>query len=158
MIRIPQLPGDAGIVQTVALMRAYVNNAITFPLIRAQAVKATALCGRWDLRCKALAIGEWVRNHVRYVPDPLQHEWLATPQIMAQAVEEGRTVYGDCDDMSMYVAALAKSIGLQPTFQVVGRKDKFHHVYVTINSVPVDPTEQMGTQPFLAQRRIPVRV
>lgn len=155
---IPQLPGSAGIVQTMGLMRAMVNGVIADPLIRRQAVRATDHCNRGEGQCSASAIGEWVRLKVKYVPDPLRHEHLTSPAVIAKAVEEGKRVYGDCDDMSMYVAALAKSIGLAPTFEVVGRDKTFHHVYTSVNGIPIDPTVPAGMQPFNAKKHFSLKV
>jgi hypothetical protein len=153
-----QLPGAAGIVQTMGLMRAMVNGTIADPLIRRQAVRATDFCGRGNKHCSATAIGEWVRSKMKYVPDPLNHEHLTSPAVIAKAIEEGKRVYGDCDDMSMYVAALAKSIGLAPTFEVVGRDKQFHHVYTSVNGIPVDPTVPAGKNPFHAKRHLSLKV
>jgi transglutaminase-like putative cysteine protease len=155
---VPQLPGTAGIVQTVGLMRTMTNEAIADPLIRQHAVRATEHVGRRNPKAAAVAIGEWVRGHMRYVPDPLRHEHLTNPKVIAKAISQGRKVYGDCDDMSMYVAALAKSIGMQPIFHAAGRKDRIHHVYTEIAGVPVDPTVSFGLKPFDARRRISIRV
>lgn len=155
---VPQLPGAAGVVQTVALMRAMVNSSIADPLIRRHAVQAADHCNRSDPRCVAHAIGEWTRSRIKYVPDPLHHEHLTSPSVMATAIEEGKRVYGDCDDMAMYVAALGKSIGLQPVFQVVGRDKRFHHVYTELAGVAVDPTVSLGIKPFPAKRRMTLKV
>ena len=155
---IPQLPGVAGIVQTISLMKAMTNQAITHPLIRQHAVRATEHVARGNQKDAALAIGEWVRAKVRYVPDPLHNEHLTNPATMAEAIDKGKKVFGDCDDMSMLVAAMAKSIGMQPTFHGVGRGEKFHHVYTEVAGVAVDPTVSFGTKPFAARRRISVRV
>ena len=157
-VTMPQLPGASGIVQTVSLMRTMTNAAIADPLIRRQAVRAADHCERGNGKCAASAIGEWVRLKVKYVSDPLNHEHLTSPAVIAKAVEEGKRVFGDCDDMSMYVAALTKSIGLQPTFEVVGRDKTFHHVYTTVNGVPVDPTVPQGIQPFYAKRHLSLKV
>ena len=155
---VPQLPGAAGIVQTMGLMRSMTNQAISHPLIRQHAARATEHVGRGDHKQSALAIGEWVRAKVRYVPDPLHNEHLTNPVAMALAIAEGKKVYGDCDDMSMLVAAMAKSIGMQPTFHGVGRGAQFHHVYTEIAGMVVDPTVPLGVQPFRAERRLSVKV
>lgn len=155
---VPQLPGAAGIVQTMGLMRSMTNQAISHPLIRQHAARATEHVGRGDQKQAALAIGEWVRAKVRYVPDPLHNEHLTNPITMASAIAEGKKVFGDCDDMSMLVAAMAKSIGMQPVFHGVGRGGKFHHVYTEVAGVAVDPTVSLGVKPFEAKRRISVTV
>jgi len=163
VIRIPQLPGAAGIVQTVALMRAYVNQDASHPLITQQAHRATAMCGRADVFCKVKAIEEWTRNLIRYEPDPEREERLATPAILAAVVDRhlrGRPyrAFGDCDEMTLYAAALAASIGLHPVFQVVGRGPRFSHVYLTVNGIPLDPTVAMGTPVYPAARRMTLAV
>jgi hypothetical protein len=155
---VPQLPGAAGIVQTLGIMKAMVNESIDHPIIRQHAARATEHVTRGNQREMALAIGEWVRSHVRYFPDPLHKENLTSPGVMATAVHQGKKVFGDCDDMSMYVAALAKSAGMQPTFHGVGKGKQFHHVYTEVAGVAVDPTVSFGVQPFNASRRISVRV
>lgn len=155
---VPQLPGAAGIVQTVGLMRAMTNQAIDHPLIRQHAARATEHVSRGNQKEAALAIGEWVRARMRYLPDPLKKENLTSPAVIAKAIHEGKKVYGDCDDMSMLVAAMAKSIGMQPTFHAAGRGDRFHHIYTEVAGVPIDPTVSFGLKPFDAQRRISVKV
>lgn len=155
---VPQLPGAAGIVQTVGLMRAMTNQSIDYPLIRQHAARATEHVSRKDGKNAAVAIGEWVRANMRYVPDPLRKENLTEPWRVAKAISEGKKVFGDCDDMSMYVAALAKSIGMQPTFHAAGRGDRFHHVYTEVAGIPIDPTVSFGVKPFNAQRRISLKV
>jgi hypothetical protein len=156
-VDVPQLPGAAGIVQTIGLMRAMTNQAIAHPLIRQHAARATEHVARGHQKEQALAIGEWVRVKVRYVPDPLHKENLTNPATMATAIHQGKKVFGDCDDMSMLVAAMGKSIGLQPIFHGVGRKT-FHHVYTEMAGVAIDPTVSLGVKPFDAQRRISVQV
>jgi transglutaminase-like putative cysteine protease len=155
---VPQLPGAAGIVQTLGLMRSMTNQAIDHPLIRQYAARATEHVGRGNAKESAVAIGEWVRAKVRYLPDPLHKENLTNPATMIQAIDAGKKVFGDCDDMSMLVAAMAKSIGMQPTFHGVGRGARFHHVYTEVAGLPIDPTVPLGTKPFRAQRRISVQV
>jgi hypothetical protein len=161
---VPQLPGAAGIVQTMGLMKSMTNQAIDHPLIRQYAARATEHVPRGNQKEGALAIGEWVRAHVRYLPDPLHKEHLTHPGIkgdpktMIEAIHAGKKVFGDCDDMSMLVAAMGKSIGMQPTFHGVGRGEKFHHVYTELAGIAIDPTVSFGTKPFDAKRRLSLRV
>lgn len=157
-VDVPQLPGAAGIVQTLGLMRAMTNQAMAHPLIIQHAARATEHVGRRNPKGAAVAIGEWVRGHMRYFPDPLREERLTNPATIAKAIHQRKKVFGDCDDMSMYVAAMAKAAGLQPTFHATGRNDRIHHVYTEVAGVPIDPTVSFGVKPFRAQRRISVRV
>ena len=154
----PQLPGAAGVVQTLGNMRAMVNGAIADPLIRRYAVQATDHTGRHEAHQQALAIGEWVRRHVKYVPDPLGNEHLTNPALLLKAHHEGRRVYGDCDDMAMVCAAMAKAIGLPVSFHAVGRGKRYHHVYAEVAGVPIDPTVSFGVQPFKPRAHFNLKV
>lgn len=155
---VPQFPGAAGIVQTLGLMKSMTNQAIDHPLIRQYAVRATEHVPRGHQKEAAVAIGEWVRSRVRYVPDPLNKENLTNPAKIVEAISQGKKVYGDCDDMSMLVAAMGKSIGMQPFFHGVGRGPRFHHVYTELGGIPIDPTVNFGTKPFDAKRRLSIKV
>ena len=152
MITYTQWPGEAGVYQTVSLLRALVNNAMSDPLIRSQAAQAIQSCAKFDRACQAATIGRWVRSSVRYVEDPLDHELIADPRLMALALSQGRDVYGDCDDMTGYAAALAKSVGLPVRFIVCGRGETFHHIYPEIAGYRVDATVPVGVEKFVERR------
>lgn len=146
---IPQLPGEAGVRQTVNMMVSLVNKSITDPLIRAQAAQATMHCPRGDKRCLCYALLTWVKRIMHYVADPKGVEALHDPRLIARAIHEGRYVYGDCDDLSMYLATLMKSIGLDPSFRAVGYNGKqYQHVYVMCQGMKLDATRDEWTQPI----------
>ena len=82
---------------------------------------------------------------MRYVKDPAGIELLHDPRLIARAIAGHKLVYGDCDDMSMYLAALLKSVGLRPLFRAVGYNGRpFQHVYVRCEGV----TLEGGTSAF----------
>ena len=138
---IPQLPGQAGVRQTISMMASLANAAITDPLIRAQAAQATMYCPRGDKRCLCYSLLTWVKRIIHYVSDPKGVEALHDPRLIARAIHEHRYVYGDCDDMSMYLAALMKSVGLEPSFRAVGYNGKhYQHVYVMCQGMKMDAT------------------
>ena len=83
---------------------------------------------------EARAIGDYVKNNVRYVKDPDKIEYLMEPTLMIKkmAMGEGR---GDCDDMSCLVATLCLSVGIQPHYAIVKYKQNspsFNHIYVVV--------------------------
>lgn len=148
---IPQLSGDAGVYQTVSLMRWKVNAAIAHPLVRRFAFLSSEQCPRMPSghACIAFSILGHVKQYMRYVRDPLGVELLHDPVMIARAIHEKRQPYGDCDDFSMYTAALLKSIGLPAEFVVIGRGTVLHHVFVSSGPYALDGTRENGS--YMAQ-------
>ena len=127
-----QRGGEAGIVDTLGHMGRLVTNACVHPLIRKQASEAIKHCGVNDKICQQAALMVWVQRQMRFVRDPHGIEALHDPVMIAMAIEKKAQPYGDCDDFSMYLAALMRSVGLQANFRVVGfNGGKLSHVYVT---------------------------
>jgi transglutaminase-like putative cysteine protease len=108
-------------------MRDFVREAIKDPnqLIRQ---KALDLVGNLPARkwfAEIDALHKFVRDQIRYVRDPDEHELVQTPQA---TLEIGQ---GDCDDKSTLLAALLKSIGHPARFIAVGFDgDQLSHVLV----------------------------
>lgn len=144
---IPQLGGTDGVRQTMSLMSRLANEAALNPLIRAQAAQAISNCDRVDWRCQAISLMLWTQRKMHFVQDPANAEALHNPSMIAQAVHEGRYVYGDCDDFSAYLAALMIAIGLKPVFRAVGYDHGgLQHVYVTYKGLKLDPTRDAWTE------------
>lgn len=137
----PQANGNAGVAQTLDHMARLINAAILDPVIRDQAAYAMSGCNRGAKDCQCYSMLSWVTRAVRYVPDPTGIELLHDPRLMARRIAAKKMVYGDCDDMSMYLAALLKSIGLAPTIRAVGYNGlPFQHVYVMCEGLRLDAT------------------
>lgn len=83
---------------------------------------------------EALAIGDYVKNNVRYVRDPENIEYLQDPLKMVNDLSTGSS-QGDCDDMALLTATLLLSVGHLPYFRAV-RYDQalgnFNHIYVVV--------------------------
>jgi transglutaminase-like putative cysteine protease len=73
-------------------------------------------------------------------------------------IRDGDYVWGDCDDMSMYLAALLTAVGIPSELVVVGHDRAFHHVYVSACGLSLDPTAEAGTRmpPMRRRWRVPV--
>lgn len=83
---------------------------------------------------EALAIGDYVLKHVRYVRDPDGIEQLQDPVTMIDQITRGIS-QGDCDDMALLIATLLIAIGHQPYFRAVRYKDSsgpYNHIYVVV--------------------------
>jgi len=141
--------GDAGIFETLALMRALVNQYKTNATIRQAAIAVAFLTPAQDDMAEVEAIYSFVRDHIRYTKDVWGIETLATPdKVLAARV-------GDCDDMTVLLSAMLESVGYPTRFVIEGYQDGagWEHVYLEVyllgGWVPLDPTEQvaMGWQP-----------
>lgn len=101
---------------------------------------------------------EWVQHHVRYTKDPYRVEVLHTPRRMLELRA------GDCDDMTIVLAAMLESIGHPTRLVLVGpdpsRPTLFSHVYLEAfhqgHWIPLDPTmpHPMGWAPSRLVKRI----
>ena len=83
---------------------------------------------------EALAIGDYVKNKVRYVRDPDGIEYLQDPIDLVKHIQEG-LAQGDCDDMALLAATLLLSVGHQPFFRAVRYYEpvgNFNHIYVVV--------------------------
>lgn len=151
--------GDAGIFQTVYMMKELANKAYLHPWIRERAAKIVNGCQR-DSRCEDYALSNYLRVTIQYVRDPVDTEALHDPvTFYEQRLRRGLTVFGDCDDMSTYLAALLKSIGHQPYFRVLARTgNDFHHVHILCHNNLLDPTMKAGTFPAQASRAMQIKV
>lgn len=141
-----QAGGVAGVRQTLAKIASLVNVSMLDPAIRDQAAYAISGCQKGEKVCQCAALLSWVNRKVQYVADPSGVELLHDPRLMARAIAQHRRVYGDCDDMSGYLAALLKSIGRRPILRAVGYLHRpLSHVYVVCDGVPLDATRDAWT-------------
>lgn len=98
----------------------------------------------------------WVQRHVRYTKDPFRVEVLHSARRMLELKA------GDCDDMTIVLGALIKSVGHPVRIVLTGpdplRPDLFSHIYLEARHhdqwIPLDATMpySMGWSP-----RTPVR-
>ena len=103
------------------------------------------------------ALFRWVQRNVRYTKDPFQVEVLHAPRRMLELRA------GDCDDMTILLGALVKSIGHPVRLVLTGpnprRPKLFSHIYLEAQHlgdwIPLDATMPyaMGWSP-----RAPVRL
>lgn len=129
---LPQRGGEPGLVDCLQQMSRLVSHAITHPLIRKQAMQAIQHCNVGDRINQQACLMIWVQRHMKFIRDPHGVEALHDPVMIAEAIEHNKQPYGDCDDFSMYLAALMRAVGLRANFRVVGfNGGRLSHVYVT---------------------------
>lgn len=126
-----QNPGAQGIAETLQHMRRLVDRAFLHPSIRRIAVQAMGHCAPADRRCQAASIAAWVQRKMVFIRDPRGVEALHDPVMMSLTIERGGKPFGDCDDFSMLIASMLKSVGLPATLRAVGfNGGNLSHVYV----------------------------
>ena len=112
---------------------------------------------------EARAIGEFVKTHIRYVKDPVGTESLQAPDMMIRMMKDAGYAMGDCDDMSLLIAALLMSIGIRPAFRAVKYKASsptYNHIYVVVyenninNSSSPGPVKRLAIDAIVKDRPI----
>jgi len=84
---------------------------------------------------EARAIGDFVKQNVRYIKDPDGIEMLRCPLMMVNEIRSKGATLGDCDDMALLVCTLLLSIGIRPQLKVVKYNENsssFNHIYVVV--------------------------
>lgn len=154
-----QLPGDSGTYQTVYMMKELANKSFLHPWIRERAASILQNCNR-SVQCEEYGLLGWLKSAVQYIRDPSGVEALHDPiTFFEQRLRNGQRVFGDCDDMALYLATLLKAVGHEPFFRVLSRTgNSFHHVHVVCHKHLLDPTMELGTFPRQATRAVQIKV
>lgn len=126
--------GLGGNMDTVSIMKNLARKRSKEPVVRDLALNILRSYGITSHQYlnECMAIGDYVKNNVRYLRDIDNVERLEDPLLMIQNLAKG-TAAGDCDDMSLLIATLLLSIGAQPFFRVVryqGKHGPYNHIYV----------------------------
>ncbi len=91
------------------------------------------------------AIFNWVKENVRYTPDPISTEKKDTVELVRHPEVIVKHRIGDCDDMAILLSSMLLSAGIPSKFRTVKTtSDNFTHVYVMAkirgNWYALDPT------------------
>lgn len=130
----------------ISLMRQYVVEDSTSPEIIAD-VQAAIAAYPYGYPCPIVdACWRWVKNHIRFQHDqtissPIDElknnpviEVLIRPVDMSNIIRGGGQAVGDCDDFSMYLAAMLLCAGVDVAFATVAADPAaptdYSHVYV----------------------------
>ena len=140
--RIPK--GYAGTRKTVELIAHLVKEGAKDFCVRQTAIAILRQCGvrPKDYLGEIRALFEWVNRNVRYTRDIHRVELLHTARRMIELRA------GDCDDMTILLSAMLKSIGHPVRLVLVGfnpeKKGLFTHIYLEAyyqgRWIPLDPT------------------
>lgn len=135
--------GDAGVKATLQIMVSVVRKTkATLPIVTL-ARTIVKSCPAKDYVCEATALQQYVQRTIRYTRDINDVEQIQFPE---QTLSMGT---GDCDDMSILLAALAESVGFPSRFAAIGLSGQgFSHVltqlmipgsgWVSAEVIPID--------------------
>lgn len=141
------MPHTRSTIRTMAKLAR--DGSHTYP-IRSLATQIVAHVPSKQVRGELAALYAWVRDNIRYRFDPVDLEWVQSPE---RTLKERA---GDCDDLATLLAALAGSLGHKWQFKTVGpRPGVMKHVFVEVFDgqqwVALDPVLE-PPQPTTAAR------
>jgi hypothetical protein len=136
--------GYAGTLKTLEHVTALIKQGAKDFCVRQTAIEIFRLYGvrPKDFFGEILALFDWVKNNVRYTRDVYRVELLHTARRMLQLRA------GDCDDMTILLAAMLEATGHPVRLIIIGkdpkRKKLFSHIYLeTLHRdrwIALDPT------------------
>ena len=116
------------------------------PLIRNKAVEIATGYGMAGPVDSADGFEQLARDSFIIIDEP--EELLIDPVLMFQKLDSGQPIYGDCDDVAMFIACLTYAIGLPTRFKAVFQSSdgSYLHVFTEYLAgdrwIPVDATIQ----------------
>jgi len=112
-----------------------------------------------DYLSEILAIRNFVAERVRYMNDPVAVEWVKDPQRLIEEMTRHGLAIGDCDDLALLLATMARQLGREAEFITVGfgRPNHFSHVFARVKEpktarwVILDPVASFKEAAMLAR-------
>jgi hypothetical protein len=136
---------------TLSQMSDIINSSATNWALREAACYMIGETAQKDEWAEAEAIYHWVQNHSRYVKDPQSIEMLQSPLVALDKWSKDITWQGDCDDFSILLGSLLKSIGYPYNLRIASYSQDLvpGHVYGLVGLYnewyPIDGI-QLGAQ------------
>jgi hypothetical protein len=139
---------NADVTQTVKAMGQLANSGKKDPDIVDLVSRICQDLAQGDYSSEVLAIYYWVCQNIRYIRDPDDVELLKTPRKILQ------TKSGDCDDMSILLAAMCMTAGNPVDFCLAGfSPGALSHVYCAVRTpaghLVLDPVANRSTGSML---------
>lgn len=148
-------------VETLVLMEQLADNQAEDAAVRDYALfRVIGRISNNDVAGQAERLANFVRDHVTYVRDPVGHEFITSPKVMLEQIDQHGYTFGDCDDHVMLLSALLGSVGIPaiPVGVKLGASRGFNHVIVSadINGewIDIDPCAKLKGQPVYTERLI----
>jgi transglutaminase-like putative cysteine protease len=120
---------------TLLDMKKIINDSIKNYDVIETARKIVQYVNPKDYLGEAEAIYDFVRDHSRYVRDPVGLEHIQTPLVAIAKWHKNDIFFGDCDDYSVLLLSLLKSIGFPVKLIAASYKPskELAHVYGATN-------------------------
>ena len=151
--------GQGGTIATLDAMERAVLQGLHDPAVVLYAQEIVRGIPEHDLDREIDAVFRKAREDFRYTRDPLGVELVKTPTFILREIEGHGWAALDCDDASVWLAALLRSVGIATRFKAIRgsrrRPQDFSHVYVEAQGrggrwIPLDPIARdlgMGEEP-----------
>lgn len=152
--------GISGAVQTVRYIRRLIHQGRRDPYVRQVAMSIVRSVPEKDYLGEITALGNFVRQKIRYVKDPHGVETLTEPRALLLKYR-----MGDCDDHVILLGALLQAIG-HPVQLVIGgfapSIEEYTHIWLRTHIhgrgwIPMDPIAKnrpvIGWEPPAVHRR-----
>jgi hypothetical protein len=112
-----------------------------------------------DYLSEVLSIRNFVAERVRYQNDPVGLELVKDPQRLVEEMARYGIAVGDCDDMALLLATMARQLGREAEFITVGfgPPNHFSHVFARVKEpktgkwIVLDPVAGTRETPMLAR-------
>lgn len=157
----PMAWGRAGNLQTVSIIKKVSRLRSSDPHIRALALKLIEPVSSQNHLDEAARLAIFVRDTIRYVKDPEGVEMLQDPLYILRDIGEG-VAQGDCDDQTLFLATLLKSVGISPKARLVRYKRKdghYDHIYLVVYERNWGkPLTRLALDPILKRNSVGVEV
>lgn len=124
--------GDAGIEQTISMIRTLVHQGVRDVTVNRTALEILQGVPPHEPELEAQAIYNWVRKNIRFTND------IYGAETLRPAAEILRVRAGDCDDINgILLPTLLESVGIQSRLVTIAaddaRPDNFSHIYCEAN-------------------------
>lgn len=137
--------GDKGIYETAEKMVEMIRTESTTYYVRQWAEVIIQDVPERDKWGEVKALYNFVKEHIRYTRDMIEMEYIQGPTYLLSKIGSGETALGDCDDSTVLLLSLLRTIGFMVRVKLTGYapSEEFTHVYgeVLIDEhgwVPVD--------------------
>jgi len=118
-------------------------------------VRLSQVCGPTDAVCRLKRIAGFVREHLRFVPDPVGVEAITTPEAHLFTIDREGVSAGDCDDAATLAGALARAVGCPVRIALASfRLDRrLHHTWA--EGLASNVSRWVDLDPFRSERTAP---
>lgn len=149
---LPVADGEAGIRTILDRLAALRDRYGALPVIRRCAIAIAASYTNDDDRGNVDRLATFVRRAVIYQKDPLDAEYIQTPDVMLLEISKNGVTHGDCDDHVLLFASLAQALGIRTQIAAVKLESPtFNHVvavsFIDDQPVTVDLCAKHGETP-----------